>query len=123
MSTLLAYLDFDGAYVIRDLLAHVVLVEILDVPWQRHLPEFLLVVGHATQLLRIQAEFPSRLDLRMRQVEAFACLDPRSQLLQYKERFRHLLWLPTAKCITVTVTGAFVVSAVTKKVRPSLRPC
>ena len=91
MSALLAYLDFDGAYIIGDLLAHVVLVEILDAPRQRHLPEFLLVVGRATQFLRIKAEFPSRLDLRMRQVEAFACLDPWSQLLQYEDRFRHLL--------------------------------
>lgn len=115
MSTLLAYFDFDGAYVIRGLLAHVLFVETLDVPRQWTLPEFLLVVGHATQFLRIQAEFPSHLDLGMRQVEAFACLDPRSQILRYEDRFRHLLWLSTAKRITVTVTGAIVVSAATEK--------
>ncbi len=58
---------------------------------QRHLPGLLLVIRHTSQLLRIHAEFPCHLHVRVRQMIALPRLNPRPELLRNEFCFRHRL--------------------------------
>src|SRR5271169_750188 len=61
---------------VRAVLAEPLEVEIFDEYGQGNLPRFLLVVVDLAELPRVHPQFPSHLDVGMRQVVASASIDP-----------------------------------------------
>ena len=51
-------------------------VQLFDILGQRQLPGFLLRVGQAAELLRIQSQLSGHLDVDMGKMVALPCIDP-----------------------------------------------
>ncbi len=87
----LRHLLFYLAPVVWHFLSELPLIAVLNELRQRHLPGLLLVICHTSQLLRIHAEFPRHLHVRVRQMIALPRLNPRPELLRNEFCFRHRL--------------------------------
>ncbi len=71
-SAFLRHLLFYRAHVVWHFLSELPLIAVLNKLRQRHLPGLLLVIRHTSQLLRIHAEFPCHLHVRVRQMMALS---------------------------------------------------
>jgi hypothetical protein len=58
------------------MLSQALMVEVLDILSEWHLPRLLVVIVQFAELPRVQAELTSHLELGMRKVMALACVDP-----------------------------------------------
>ena len=74
---------FDGTNVFKAVFLEVLDVQLFDKLGQRQLPGFLLRVGKAAELLRIQAQLSGHLDVGMRKVVALPRIDPSLVFFRY----------------------------------------
>jgi hypothetical protein len=66
----------DGTDVVRPLLLESFEIQLLNVPRQGDLPEFLPVIGHASEFLGVHSEFPCHLNMGIRKTEPLSGIHP-----------------------------------------------